>query len=127
MPYNILVVDDNPNVATCLADMLRLMGHEVQITHTPSVALRKLNERAADVLVLDVNMPGINGLEVCQYIRRDPAIAHLPVIIVSGNEAKADLDAAYRAGADYYIVKPAMLEDLEAALHTVTSAGHSIQ
>jgi CheY-like chemotaxis protein len=127
MPYNILVVDDNPNVATCLADMLRLMGHEVQVTHTPNGALRKLNAGAADVLFLDVNMPGINGLEVCQFIRRDPAIAHLPIVIVSGNEARADLDAAYRAGADYYIVKPAMLEDLEAALHTVTSVGRSVQ
>jgi CheY-like chemotaxis protein len=119
MPYNVLVIDDNKNVAGCLADMIRLLGHEVRIAFGPGIAMRRLREGAADVLFLDVNMPGVNGLEVCRYVRRDPTTADLPVVIVSGNAEKSDREAAFLAGADHYIVKPAMLEDLEEALQKV--------
>jgi CheY-like chemotaxis protein len=72
-----------------------------------------------DVLMLDVNMPGVDGLEICRYLRRDPTTASVPIIIVSANEEKAHKEAALQAGANYYIVKPAMLEDLEKAIGSV--------
>jgi CheY-like chemotaxis protein len=121
MPYNVLVIDDNKIVAGCLADMIRLLGHDVQIALGPGNAMRRLREGTADVLFLDVNMPGVNGLEVCRFVRRDPTTADLPVIIISGNADKSDQEAAFLAGADHYIVKPAMLEDVEEALHKVTT------
>src|SRR4051794_17215962 len=119
MAYRVLIVDDNKNMLACLADMLGLLGHNVQAVFGPGNAMRKLSETAMDVLLLDVNMPGVNGLEVCRYARRDPTLARLPIIIVSGNADKADQDAAFQAGADYYIVKPAMIDDLEIALEKV--------
>src|SRR5258708_20494478 len=74
---------------------------------------------AHDIVFLDVNMPGVSGLDVCRYLRRDPKLARLPIIIVSANEEKAYKEAAFKAGATGYIVKPAMIEDLEAALKYV--------
>jgi CheY-like chemotaxis protein len=121
MPFNILVVDDDKDTANSLADLLRLLGHTVAVALGPRGALYKLNNVIPDVLFLDVNMPGVDGLEICRYLRRDPSTASVPIVIVSANEEKAHKDAALRAGANYYIVKPAMIEDLERALNHVTS------
>ena len=64
-------------------------------------------------------MPGVDGLEICRYLRRDPATADVPVVVVSANEEKAHQDEALLAGANYYIVKPAMFDDLQKALDQV--------
>ncbi len=119
MLYNILVVDDDKNTAMYLADLLRLMGHNIVVTFGPRGALHKLGEVVPDVVFLDVNMPGVDGLEICRYIRRDPSTAQVPIVIISANEEKAHQDAAIQAGANYYIVKPAMFEDLQKALERV--------
>ncbi len=119
MLYNILVVDDDKNTAMYLADLLRLMGHNIVVTFGPRGALLKLGEIVPDVVFLDVNMPGVDGLEICRYIRRDPSTANVPIVIISANEEKAHQTAAFQAGANYYIVKPAMFEDLQKALDRV--------
>jgi CheY-like chemotaxis protein len=119
MPYNILVVDDDKKTANSLADLLRLLGHTVSVAFGPRSALYQLNNVIPDVLLLDVNMPGVDGLEICRYLRRDPTTAGVPIIIVSANEERAHQEAAIQAGANYYIVKPAMLDDLERALGRV--------
>ncbi len=124
MPYNILVVDDDKTTANSLADLLRLLGHTVDVALGPRGALYKLNRAMPDILCLDVNMPGVDGLEICRYIRRDPRTGNLPIIIISANDEKAHKDAAFMAGANYYIVKPAMIEDLETALAQVMKSPH---
>ena len=121
MLYNILVVDDDKNTAVYLADLLRLLGHTVNVAFGPRGALYKLNNVIPDMLFLDVNMPGVDGLEICRYLRRDPATAKIPVVIVSANDERAHQEAAFLAGANYYIVKPAMIEDLEKAIEQVMS------
>lgn len=119
MSYSILVVDDDKTTAMYLADLLRMLGHRVDVAFGPRGALYKLNDLRPDILFLDVNMPGVDGLEICRYLRRDPATAFIPVVIVSANEERAHQEAALRAGANYYIVKPAMLDDLERAIKDV--------
>jgi CheY-like chemotaxis protein len=119
MLYNILVIDDDKNTAMYLADLLRLMGHNVTVAFGPRGALYKLSEVVPDVVFLDVNMPGVDGLEICRYLRRDPATADVPVVVVSANEEKAHQEEALLAGANHYIVKPAMFDDLQKALDQV--------
>src|SRR5204862_4051924 len=116
---NMLVVDDDKTTANSLADLLRLLGHAVTVSFGPRSALFRLRESIPDIVFLDVNMPGVDGLEICRYIRRDPSTSKVPVVIISANEEKAHQDAAFLAGANYYIVKPAMFEDLEKALERV--------
>jgi two-component system alkaline phosphatase synthesis response regulator PhoP len=119
MYYNALVVDDDKTMADCLADLLRLLGHTAVVAPGPRAALHSLRRRIPDVLFLDVNMPGIDGLEVCRYLRREPAIKDLPIVIISANDEKTHQQAAFEAGANFYIVKPAMIEDVENALQQV--------
>ncbi|HVO41557.1 MAG TPA: response regulator [Aggregatilineales bacterium] len=117
--YNILVVDDDKKTANYLADMLRLLGHTVSVALGPRSAINRLGEVIPDVLFLDINMPGVDGLEICRYLRRDPISADLPIVVVSANEEAAHKQNAFMAGANYYIVKPAMLEDIEKAIAAV--------
>jgi len=119
MAYNIMVIDDDHRAAAYLADLLKLGGHSVVIVHSPRNAMRVLNEVIPDVLFVDVNLPGIDGFEVCRFLRRDPMTEHVPIIIVSAHGEQSYRDMAVNAGANVYLVKPAMLEDLEKALRTV--------
>jgi len=125
MPYNILVIDDDKTTANYLADQLRLLDHKVAVAFGPRGGLFQLNHAVPDVLFLDVNMPGVDGLEICRYLRRDPKTAKVPIIVVSANEEKAHQDAAFKAGANYYIVKPAMMDDIEKALAQVMTSTSS--
>ena len=117
--YNIMVVDDDQHTALYMADMLRMLGHTVLTLYTPRSAMRQLNEAVPDVIFIDINLPGIDGLEVCRYLRRDPTTSHVPIIVVSANGEVTYRKAAAAAGADQYLVKPVMLEDLGRALAQV--------
>ena len=68
---------------------------------------------------MDVHMPGIDGLEVLRFLRRDPMTMDVPVVIVSAEEQEESKKAALEAGANYYIVKPPTVEEIEKALETV--------
>ena len=125
MPYNILVIDDDKTTANYMPDQLRLLDHKVAVAFGPRGGLFQLNHAVPDVLFLDVNMPGVDGLEICRYLRRDPKTAKVPIIVVSANEEKAHQDAAFKAGATYYIVKPAMMDDIEKALAQVMAPAPS--
>jgi CheY-like chemotaxis protein len=120
-PYNIIVVDDDRHTARYMADMLRMLGHTVITLYTPRSAMRQLNEVVPDVIFVDINLPGIDGLEVCRYLRRDPTTAEVPIIVVSANGETAYKEAAAAAGSNLYLVKPVMLEDLEGALTRVVA------
>jgi CheY-like chemotaxis protein len=123
---NILVIDDNRETASNMADLLRLVGHTVSLAFSPRSAIHQLNEVIPDVVFLDISMPGVDGLEVCRYLRRDPITANVPIVIVSANSEQAYKDAAKIAGANGYLVKPAMLDDLERALSEVVTKNKSV-
>lgn len=119
MPYNVLVIDDSKQTANDMAEALRLLGHTVSVAFNPRSALHILNEVIPDVVFLDISMPGVDGLEVCRYLRRDPLTAEIPILIVSANSEQAYKDAATMAGANGYIVKPALMDDMEEAIERV--------
>ncbi len=116
MPYKVLIIDDDKTGADSLADLIRLLGHDVQVAYGPRAAIGQLALVTPDIVFLDINMPGINGLEVCRYLRRDTRTANIPIIVVSANEESAYQEAAAQAGANLYLVKPAMLDDIEKAI-----------
>lgn len=116
MLYNVLVVDDDRRTAQGLAAMIGVLGHTVGIAYGPRMAIQQLNEVIPDVIFLDVNMPGVTGLEVLRYLRRDPYTANVPVVIVSANDSAEEKKQALEAGANHYIVKPPTMEEIESAL-----------
>lgn len=116
------VVDDNRNSAEVLSKMLMMLDIEPFICLGPREAIQRLSGDLPDVILLDVNMPGISGLEVVRYIRRDPRIANLPVIIVSSDAQTIEIANAISAGANVFLPKPVNFERLELALKDALAA-----
>lgn len=122
---HILIVEDDAETASIFSQMLELHGYQVEVAHGSGQAMLKLNRQLPDLVLLDVMMPDVSGLEVCRYLRRDPHTAHLPVVIVSAKAQNEDIAEGLEAGATAYLTKPISMEQLiqhvEAAL---AAAGH---
>ncbi len=119
MPWKAFVVDDNRHTAESLAKMLSLMDVEPVVCLGPREAIQRLASGVPDFMTLDVNMPGVSGLEVVKYIRRDPRISTLPVIIISSDSQTQEMAKALLAGANVFLPKPVDFDRLEAAVKEV--------
>src|SRR3989304_5921737 len=94
-----LVVDESRVASDALADILKMMGFEVSVCYSARDAVQRLETETPDIVFLDVNMPGVSGLEVCAFIRREPRTENVPIIIVSGLSAPENVEAAIHPGA----------------------------
>jgi len=115
----VLIVEDNPRTAKAISDMVELIGWEVFVAHSPRVAMQQLQTRTPALILLDFNIPGVDGLEVCKFIRRDPTAGHVPVVFISAESDPAIMAEAKKAGANDYLVKPVDIEDLERILKSI--------
>ncbi|CAG6396869.1 Response regulator MprA [Actinacidiphila cocklensis] len=113
----VLVVDDDAAIRRSLGRALRLRGFTVGEADGGAAALEQLAAAAPDVLVLDVSMPGIDGIEVCRTLRATGS--DLPVLVLSALDEVADRVAGLQAGADDYLVKPFALEELVLRLNAL--------
>jgi two-component system, OmpR family, response regulator MprA len=113
----VLIVDDEPAVRSALDRALRLDRYEVELAGDGREALDRLAETRLDAVVLDVMMPGIDGLEVCRRLRE--AGDRTPVLMLTARDAVDDRVAGLDAGADDYLVKPFALKELKARLRAL--------
>jgi CheY-like chemotaxis protein len=102
----VLVVDDNEDNLQIMSRILLGRGFEVRTARDGKSALRSLEQQRPDVVLLDIMMPEMDGIEVLDRIRANPQSASLPVILVTGKGQDEDVLAGYKYGADYYITKP---------------------
>ena len=117
MATRVLVVDDEPPVRDALERALSLEGYEVDLAEDGGQALKKVATEEPDVIVLDVLMPGVDGLETCRRLRAE---GHgLPVLMLTARDAVSDRVDGLDAGADDYLVKPFALEELLARLRAL--------
>lgn len=110
----VLIADDDPDVARAVEINLSLEGYEVHLAADGDEALQQAFELQPDLVVLDVVMPGKDGLEVCQALRADPRTANTPVVLLTAKSQAADKVAGFGAGADDYVVKPFEPQELVA-------------
>ena len=113
----VLVVDDEDNVTHLVSSALRFDGFETATADSGTEALAKVAELDPDLIVLDVMMPGLDGLGVLQSLRS--AGSQVPVIFLTARDAATDRIGGLRAGADDYVVKPFSIEELLARVHAV--------
>jgi two-component system response regulator MprA len=114
---HILVVDDEPAVRRALERALRLDSYDVELAADGREALDRLAERPVDAVILDVMMPGLDGLEVCRRIRS--AGDHTPILMLTARDAIDDRVKGLDVGADDYLVKPFALRELQARLRAL--------
>ena len=106
MAATVLVADDDADILRFVELNLRLEGFQVVTARNGPDALAKAVAVRPDLVLLDVLMPGIDGYAVCARIRAEASLAAVPVIIVTANYGPGDVEAARRAGADDFLVKP---------------------
>jgi len=102
MTGKILVVDDSKLVTDIVKLRLEMCGYEVRLAHSGEEALRRIAEEVPDLMVLDVQMPGIDGYEVCRRLRDNPGLDDLRIIMLTSSD---DKHAAFEAGVDDYLNK----------------------
>ena len=106
MPQTIVLVDDDRNILTSVQMTLEAEGFEVRTYPDGEEALRGLTQKPADLAVLDIKMPRLNGMELLQKLKNMPAMAHMPVILLTSKDEEMDEIMGLRMGADDYIKKP---------------------
>ncbi len=114
----VLVIEDDTDVCDLLEDALSLAGFRVRVAANGLDGLARLRESVPDIVLLDQQLPGINGSEVCRRIRRAPGLAAVPVVMLTAMSQPADQVAALDAGADDYVTKPFHVEGLTARLRS---------
>ncbi|PWF55526.1 response regulator transcription factor [Massilia glaciei] len=111
MPLHVLVVEDNALLARNLADCLEQQGHSADFAGNGVLGLRLALENHYDVMILDLNLPGMDGLEVCRRMRAQQS-RHLPVLMLTARDTLGDKLSGFEHGADDYLVKPFALEEM---------------
>jgi len=116
---SILVVDDDVDVADTIQRSLLNRGHDVKVVYNGVEALRTVKEDPPHMIVLDVVMPYMDGMEVCRRLRQDPQTAHIPIIFLTAMGRLSDKLQGFDAGADDYLTKPFDVQELEVRVRAV--------
>ncbi len=114
-----VIIDDNRTTADALMQMLGLLRLPARVAYGSSAAISLLSSYTPSVILLDINMPGVDGLEVLGYLRREPRLIKIPVVVITSDDQPETRSRALRRGANGIIIKPATLEALEKNLRKV--------
>lgn len=116
MSAHIMIVEDEPELAALVADYVRADGHTASVFHDGAAALEAFPEEEADLLVLDLMLPGVDGLTICRAVR---ASSDVPVIMVTARVEEVDRLLGLDAGADDYVCKPFSPRELVARIRAI--------
>ncbi len=115
---NIMIVDDNPANLKLLEDMLRQDGHEIRSFPRGRLALAAAHQEAPDLILLDINMPEMNGYEVCRQLKAHETLSGVPVIFLSALNSTEDKVRGFQSGGVDYISKPFQFQEVQARVET---------
>ncbi|MEJ8840472.1 response regulator transcription factor [Ramlibacter sp. AN1133] len=121
----VLVIEDNPDIVANMHDFLEPLGYELDAARTGKAGLGFLRDYPYDVIVLDLMLPGMDGLDVCRELRTSLGV-RTPLLILTARDTVPDKVAGFEAGADDYLVKPFSLAELDARLKALSRRGPSL-
>jgi DNA-binding response OmpR family regulator len=119
----IVVADDDADIRDLVVFKLQQSGHRVVAVGDGAAAVEACRREAPDLAVLDVMMPGMSGLDACQALRADQALAHIPVILLTARAQETDIAQGFDVGADDYVVKPFSPRELASRVSAVLQRG----
>jgi len=114
----ILIVDDNPQNLQVLANLLKEEKYEIEFAINGEATLDWLKNRQFDIVLLDINMPGMNGFEVCRRIRSDKETQDIPIIFLSAESERESILKGFEVGAQDFVIKPFDSRELLARVKT---------
>ena len=113
----ILVADDNPDNIDLIRDILETVGYDIDVAYDGPTAIQSAKDEIPDLMILDVNMPGMSGFEVVEHIKKDEALAEVPVIMLTALSAVENRVQAMDLGAEDYLTKPYSPKELIARVN----------
>ncbi len=114
----ILLVDDDENLTDLLQEILANNGHQVDAAHDGKEGLAKAKLTKYDLMILDMHMPQLGGIDVLKVLRNSPDLKSLPVLMCTSESVTKEIDVAFSAGANGYILKPYNIERLIAKVNS---------
>src|SRR4030042_305653 len=111
-PNRVLVIDDEPEITEIVMAFLSNAGYQVEIENSSIEGLARAKVSKPDVILLDIMMPVMDGYEVCAQLKKDPQTAQIPVLFLTGKDAKDDAGMSFQSGGDLFIKKPFSCERL---------------
>ncbi len=115
----IWIIDDDEEMNRAIELMLKMLNCEVKaFPNARSAAQALLAGKTSDLLLLDINMPEVSGLDMLEFLRRRREWKELPIVMLSSEAADSTVDKALQMGADSYLIKPVTIEELEKAMTT---------
>lgn len=108
----ILIVDDEPDVTELVGYQLRAKGFSVEALNDPTQSIAKIRAFQPDLIILDVMMPNISGIQICRMLRADPKSKAIPVVFLTARAEEADRVLGLEVGGDDYICKPFSVKEL---------------
>jgi DNA-binding response OmpR family regulator len=123
MAKRVLVVDDEPNIVVSLRFLMEREGFQVEVASTGQAAIAALDRAPADLVLLDIMMPELDGFEVCQRIRDNPAWRATKIVMLTAKGRDVERDKGLALGADEYVTKPFSTRDLVAKVKQMLAPG----
>lgn len=120
----VMIIEDETDAAELFAEMMRVNGFRVIKMFASTPAIPMIVQEKPDLVILDIMMPDISGLEVLRYMRREPDLAHIPVVVVSAKSMPGDIRTGLEAGATLYLTKPVGFLDLKQAVEKALQENH---
>ena len=120
----VLVVEDNPANMKLTTLILRSAGHSLLSAVDAETGLRVARDEQPDLILMDIQLPGMDGLAATAILKEDPATAHIPIVALSALAMKADEERSQTAGCDAYIVKPVRYKELYAVMERLLKEPH---
>jgi len=117
----IIIIEDEPDTAEMYAEMMRICGYQVVKYYGGVPAVAQVTEQQPAAVLLALMMPDLSGLEVLRFMKEDPALVNVPVIIVSAKTLPSDIEEGLEAGAAVYLTKPVSFSDLKIAIDRVVN------
>ncbi len=105
-PPRVLIVDDEPNIVISIEFLMRQAGYAVQVAHTGEEAIAMIQAQLPDVVILDIMLPGMDGFEVCQWIREHPDWRDVKIVMLTAKGRDVEIAKGLALGANAYITKP---------------------
>ncbi|MBI4397319.1 MAG: response regulator transcription factor [Elusimicrobia bacterium] len=123
MQYSILIIDDEPEIRRFLSKVFQKQNHLSFEAETGEAGIKLAQARLPSLITLDVNLPQMSGIEVCQALKRDPKTCSIPILIITGNDKEGQEVISLELGADDYLVKPLEIPMLLAHVHALLRRG----
>jgi len=112
----VLILEDEGDAAELFAEMMRVSGFRVLKVSNSAPAIELISSEKPDLIILDIMMPGISGLDILHHMHHDPNLTNIPVVVVSAKGTPADIKRGLEAGAKIYLTKPVGFQELKEAV-----------